>query len=91
LNHERLFKFSRFTFWRMVRKYVAASGIPAHLAHPHVLKHSIAMQLIDSAGIENTRQYLGHKNLSSTGAYLKVSDADAARAAGAALGARQLD
>jgi len=32
------------------------------------------MQTIASAGIENVRQYLGHKSISSTGAYLKVSD-----------------
>jgi site-specific recombinase XerD len=38
------------------------------------------MQTIKSAGIENVRQYLGHKNISSTGAYLKVSDEVASEA-----------
>jgi site-specific recombinase XerD len=45
-----------------------------------VLKHSIAMQSIREAGIENVRQYLGHRSISSTGAYLKVTD-EAASAA----------
>lgn len=91
LNQETLFKFSRFTFWRVVRKYSELAALPAHLAHPHVLKHSIAMQIIGTAGIENTRQYLGHKNISSTGAYLKVTDADASAAARAALSGSKLD
>ena len=38
-------------FWRLVQRYAAAAGIPAHKRHPHVLKHSIAMQTIQSAGI----------------------------------------
>ncbi len=40
-----------------------------------MLKHSIAMQMIDKAGIHKTRERLGHKSMSSTGAYLKESDA----------------
>jgi site-specific recombinase XerD len=57
----------------------------AHKAHPHVLKHSIAMQTIEHAGIENVRQYLGHKSISSTGSYLKVTDAEAAASVQRAL------
>ena len=79
-GNQRLFKISRQHFWRLFQRYGEAAGIPAHKRHPHVLKHTIAMQSIHSAGIENVRQYLGHKSLSSTGAYLKVSDADASAA-----------
>lgn len=79
-GNQRLFPVSRITFWRIVQRHAAAAGIPAHKRHPHILKHSIAMQTIHSAGIENVRQYLGHKSISSTGAYLKVSDSDAAQA-----------
>lgn len=68
----------------MQRAYTKA-GIPLHKLHPHVLKHSIAMQTIQSAGIENVRQWLGHKNISSTGAYLKVSDETASLAIGRAM------
>ncbi len=80
IRNQTVFKVSRGHFWRLVQRYAAAAGIPAHKRHPHVLKHSIAMQTIQSAGIENVRQYLGHKSISSTGAYLKVSDQDAAAA-----------
>jgi hypothetical protein len=36
--------------------------------HTHILKHTCGMATI-SRGIEYTRQYLGHKSISSTGAY----------------------
>ena len=84
---DKIFPVSRSTFWRLVRRYGAAAGIPRDLAHPHILKHSIAMQTIHSAGIENVRQYLGHKSLSSTGAYLKVDDKAASSAVTGAAGA----
>jgi len=76
----RLFPISRFQFFRLVRRYGRAVGLPQHLCHPHIFKHSIAAQSIRQAGIENVRQYLGHKSISSTGAYLKVSDEAASRA-----------
>jgi integrase len=79
-SNQRLFKITRQHFWRLFQRYAKEAGIPSHKRHPHILKHTIAMQSIHSAGIENVRQYLGHKSLSSTGAYLKVSDADASAA-----------
>lgn len=77
---ERLFPISRVQFYRLMRRYGRAAGLPRHLCHPHVLKHSIAMQTIREAGIENVRQYLGHRSISSTGEYLKVSDEAASSA-----------
>jgi integrase len=85
-SSERLFPISRFQFFRIVRAYGRQAGLPKHLCHPHVLKHSIAMQSIRQAGIENVRQYLGHKSISSTGEYLKVDDDAASRAIASATG-----
>jgi len=76
----RLFPISRVQFYRLMRRYGRLAGLPKHLSHPHVLKHSIAMQSIKEAGIENVRQYLGHRSISSTGSYLRVTD-EAASAA----------
>jgi type 1 fimbriae regulatory protein FimB len=76
----RLFPISRVQFFRLVRKYGHEAGLPQHKNHPHVLKHSIAMQTIKTAGIENVRQYLGHKSIASTGAYLRVNDEQASAA-----------
>jgi site-specific recombinase XerD len=82
---QRLFPITRQHFWRLMQRYAEAAEIPERKRHPHILKHTIAMQTIHSAGIENVRQYLGHKSMSSTGAYLKKTDAEASSAIGAAL------
>jgi|SRR5581483_1239885 len=79
-RNKRLFPITRVQFYRLMRRYGRLAGLPKHLCHPHVLKHSIAMQSIKEAGIENVRQYLGHRSISSTGAYLRVTD-EAASAA----------
>lgn len=73
-SNQRLFKISRVQFWRVVQRHAEQAGLPAHQRHPHMLKHSIAMQTIKSAGIENVRVWLGHKNMGSTGEYLKPSE-----------------
>lgn len=49
------------------------------------------MQTIHSAGIENVRQYLGHKSMSSTGEYLKVTDEAASAAIREALPLKSVD
>lgn len=85
--NQRLFPIVRQHFWRLVQRYGDASGIPEQKCHPHVLKHTIAMQTVHSAGIENTRQYLGHKSMASTGEYLRVTDDQAAAAVRRALSA----
>jgi integrase len=82
---EPVFRIGRVQFWRLVHRYARAAGIPEHKAHPHILKHSIAMQTIVGAGVENVRQHLGHKSLSSTGAYLRVGDEEASAAVAKAL------
>jgi integrase len=87
-GNERLFHITRQYLWKLFRKYARAAGVPAHLQHPHVLKHSLCQQLIESAGIHRTQRFVGHKNMSSTGIYLGVDDDEASAAAGRALGAR---
>jgi type 1 fimbriae regulatory protein FimB len=82
---ERLFAMTRFGADKLIRRAGAKAGLPAHLCHFHVLKHSVAAQSIQQAGVENVRQWLGHKSIASTGAYLRVSDQAAARAILAAL------
>jgi len=83
-----LFGVGRRHFWRIVQRHARTAGIPKHKAHPHALKHSIAMETIRSAGIQNVQRYLGHKSLASTGAYLQVSDEAAGTAIAKALRTR---
>lgn len=77
---EKLFPLTRDGVSRVIQRAGKRAGIPRHKLHPHVLKHSIAMQTIHDAGIENVRQWLGHKSIASTGSYLRVSDEAAAAA-----------
>lgn len=86
--NQKLFPICRGQFHRIVARHARTAGLPKRLGHPHILKHTIAMQAIESAGIQHTRQWLGHKSMSSTGAYLRVTDEQAATAVIAALGAR---
>lgn len=85
LPKERLFKITRDGAYKMMQRAGRRAGIPAHKLHPHALKHGCAMAIIKS-GIENARQYLGHKNISSTGAYVRVSDETASQAVKGMLG-----
>ncbi len=75
----RLFNVTRFDLNKRVHKYGAKAGIPKHLCHPHILKHTCAKHHV-SMGVEKLRMYVGHKDLGSTGAYLSVSDQEACEA-----------
>lgn len=83
---DKLFPMCRSGVYRLMQRAGKRAGLPVHKLHPHVLKHSIAMASIGPAGIENVRQWLGHKSISSTGFYIRVTDQAASRAIGAALG-----
>jgi integrase/recombinase XerD len=79
-SKERLFKITRFGVYNMFQRAGQRAGIPKHKLHPHALKHACAMVAIDKIGIQRVRQYLGHKNIGSTGAYLQESDESASKA-----------
>ena len=85
LPKERLFQMTRFGVYKLIRRAGLRAGIPVHKLHPHALKHGCAMAII-GAGIEYTRQYLGHRTISSTGEYVRVSDETASRKVAGLLG-----
>jgi integrase len=69
-------------YWRKFREYCEACGIPKHLSHVHILKHSLGLHLAQAGeNLEKIRQALGHASITSTAVYTRVadSDADAAR------------
>jgi integrase/recombinase XerD len=80
-----IFSVTRQRFWQLVREYGNAIGIARHKLHPHSFRHSCALHSIKKAGVENVRQYLGHRSMSSTGEYLRVSDEEASAAVTKAL------
>ncbi len=77
LTGERLFPITPRHFWYLMQQHGKTAGIPKHLAHCHILKHSIAMHTIAKAGIENVKTFLGHASIASTGFYLKTDDTTA--------------
>ncbi len=73
------------TFYQAFLKYCRLAAIPESLHFPHCLKHTAAMALVKTGmGVERIQKQLGHKNLTSTQAYLDVlqqeTDAEAYRA-----------
>jgi site-specific recombinase XerC len=58
----------------LMKRYAAAAGIPDHLRHCHSLRHSCAVHLLDNDGdIARVQDHLGHRNITSTQEYAKVS------------------
>lgn len=56
-------------------RYAAQANIERDRAHPHTLRHSRAIHLLDSgANIVLVSKVLGHKNIKSTLIYLKYSN-----------------
>ena len=56
-------------------RYALQGGIERERAHPHTLRHSRAIHLLDSgANIVLVSNALGHKNIKSTLIYLKYSN-----------------
>jgi site-specific recombinase XerD len=72
--------------YRIFRQHAEAAKLPAEKRFVHVLKHSLASHLIaGNTNLAMVQVALGHASLSSTQAYVHVSDAQAAKASQAAL------
>src|SRR5260370_27986365 len=52
-GRQRVFGIQRSMLSKLFARYARQAGVPAHLRHCHVLKHSVAMHSIRQAGIEN--------------------------------------
>lgn len=74
----RLFPITRFGYYKLMKSAGRRAGIPEYKkVRPHILKHSIIMHKIKQGGIENVRQWAGHRTIASTGEYCRVSDQEA--------------
>jgi integrase/recombinase XerC len=80
-NSQKSTQMNRVTVFKLFRAIARKAGLSETLQHPHVLKHTAAMLLVQQgANAFLIRQALGHKSFDSTLAYVNPSDADASAA-----------
>ena len=71
---DKVFKVDRSNFNKVFKERCLEAGIPKELAHPHILRHTRAIELL-RAGVPVTivQDLLGHSALTTTAIYLKIS------------------
>ncbi|MEM7828007.1 MAG: site-specific integrase [Candidatus Aenigmatarchaeota archaeon] len=76
---ELTLKLHRSQFFRTFAEICKRCGISKELSHPHVLRHTRAIELL-SAGIPITavKQLLGHSHINTTAVYLRYSNVEIA-------------
>ena len=72
---------TRMQFLRLFKAYAQVAGVPADLAHPHILRHSLCSAMAaQHADVYAIQQRAGHKNISNTMIYTHISDGQASEA-----------
>ncbi len=81
-NKDRIFPFTRFQAWRVVKKAgerigFQSFGTKGKGLHPHHFRHSLSIHLIKNGmPIEKLKEILGHSSVSSTGFYLQFKGSE---------------
>jgi len=71
---EELFKITTRAFRYVFRDRCKEAGLPQELSHPHVLRHTRAIELLRAGvPVSVVQQLLGHAYLSTTAVYLRFS------------------
>ena len=71
-NSQKSIQLSRVTVFKLYRQIARKAGLGETLQHPHVLKHTAAMLLVQQgANAFLIRQAMGHKSFDSTLAYVQ--------------------
>jgi site-specific recombinase XerD len=74
-------RMDRSQFFRIFRLAAQKAGVPKDKQHPHVLKHSLGIALVEAnVNMAEIKQALGHKSISSTAVYTQVTDEMASKA-----------
>ncbi len=75
---DKVFKVDRSNFNKVFKELCLKAGIPKELSHPHILRHTRAIELL-RAGVPVTivQDLLGHSALTTTAIYLKISGQEA--------------
>lgn len=63
------------TIYQLFREYADAATLPADRRHPHVLRHSIAVHLMNAGwDAADVQDWLGHRDIASTMVYAMVTN-----------------
>lgn len=63
------------TIYQLFRAYAEAAGLPPDRRHPHVLRHSIAVHLMNAGwDAADVQDWLGHREIASTMVYAAVTN-----------------
>jgi integrase len=63
------------TVYGLFRRYAVAADLPADRRHPHVLRHSIAVHLMNAGwDVADVQDWLGHRDIASTMIYAAVTN-----------------
>jgi len=85
-NSQKSTQLNRVTVYKLFKQIAKKAGLSETLQHPHVLKHTAAMLMVQQgANAFLIRQHLGHRSFDSTLAYVNPSDADASAASAKAF------
>lgn len=85
-NSQKSTQLNRITVYKLFKAIARKAGLGETLQHPHVLKHTAAMLMVQQgANAFLIRQHLGHRSFDSTLAYVNPSDAEASAAAAKAF------
>jgi integrase len=85
-NSQKSTQLSRVTIYKIFKAIARRAGLGETLQHPHVLKHTAAMLMVQQgANAFLIRQHLGHRSFDSTLAYVNPSDSAASEAAAKAF------
>jgi integrase/recombinase XerD len=85
-NSQKSTQLSRVTVFKLFKAIARKAGLGNTLQHPHVLKHTAAMLMVQQgANAFLIRQHLGHRSFDSTLAYVNPSDSEASAAAAKAF------
>jgi site-specific recombinase XerD len=61
--------------YQLFHRYAEAAGLPVDRRHPHVLRHSIAVHLLNAGwDLVDVQHWLGHASITSTLIYAQVSN-----------------
>jgi len=62
-------------FRRIVKSIGVEAGVPHDRAHPHALKHSLAVHMVEAdIPVQLVQRRLGHRNIQNTMIYVAIAD-----------------